>query len=181
MASGRLVLNLPASPDSTGTYTSEAGAFLNFAGAHSFVTPSAISGLGTVEFQSGAVISISGGYAVSGTTIVSGASLDLSNSALTIAGTLNLTLGSVDLGAKSPSITALNLSGGQLSGTGSLTAQTMNWSGGTLSGTGTTTVASTLALSGSPNLTDQLFINTGSASWTNAGTLTGIGTAKIPQ
>ena len=177
VASGTLLIHLPALPNSTGTYTTASGAFLILSGAHSFAASSMINGSGTVEFPSGSV-SIGGGYAVTGTTtITNGTSLDLANSALAITGsTFNLSSGSVNLGAKTASIDSLTLSGGDITGTNTLTVATLNWSGGTMSGGGITSITSQWNIVGNPIFTNRTINNGGIANWASDGTISGTGT-----
>jgi hypothetical protein len=71
-------------------------------------------------------------------------------------------------------------SGGTLTGSGTVTAtNSANWTGGTMSGLGTTSVAATATLSlgsGVLTLIDRTLLNNGTATWTNGSIVGGTGT-----
>jgi hypothetical protein len=113
----------------TGAYEVAGGATLLFSGGVRTMTAAAsVTGAGTVEVrQNGNThhVGIAGAYAVSSTVVASG---------------------TLDLGSTSTTAT-LDLSGGHLGGSGSLTvSDAFNWTGGGLDGTGTTVVAPTATL-----------------------------------
>lgn len=81
-------------------------------------------------------------------------------------------------------IGTLNLSGGELTGTGSFTVGLgLNWSGGTMSGAGVTIIppSVSLNLSGTAQKTLQsrTLNNGGTATWTGSGTLVNVGVATL--
>ena len=152
-------------------------ATLKFLNGHTFDSPAAISGTGsgTIEFAAGTV-AVNHTYHVTGTTKVSGADVTIAPAGLNSLGeTLQISAGSLDLGSKSATIGAFTLSGGSLTGTGTLTTGTMTWSGGSMSGTGTTAVTTFLDLSGDLSLTGRTLTSSATA-WSAAGSLTGTGT-----
>jgi hypothetical protein len=91
--------------------------------------------------------------------------------------TLNISGGSLDLGALSPTVTSFNHSGGTLSGTGTVTVSgastlsTPGFSAATMTGTGTTRFDGALSVTGA-GLHDftagRRLLTTGTTTWTNS-------------
>jgi hypothetical protein len=111
---------------------------------------------------------------VGGSTTISGASVDFSKTTLAGMGAvLNISAGSLNLGDRSPTVATLNLSGGELLGSGTLTAGELNWSDGLMGGSGMTVVNTTLNFNGTtPLILDQrTLVNHGVADWHNTGYL----------
>ncbi len=151
---------------------------MKFSGNHAFTGTDTITGTGTgiVEFSSG-TISIGSTYDVAGGTTVSVASVTVASTAtLTkLGGTLTISSGSLDLGAKSTTADAFVLSGGSFNGTGTLTTATMTWNGGSMTGTGTTAVTTSLEMSGGQVLTGRTLTSSGATTLSGSGSLTGTG------
>lgn len=107
----------------SGGLTVLAGATLRFsAGTHPFSASSSVSGAGDIDFAGG-LVTLLGGYSVSGSTSVSGGTVSFENTT-TPATTTNLALSS-----------------GTLSGAGEVSVSgTLSWSGGTMGGSGLTRV-----------------------------------------
>ena len=99
------------------------GATVRFnGGTHSFSASSSISGAGDIDFAGG-LVTLLGGYGVSGSTSVSGGTVSFENTT-TPATTTNVALSS-----------------GTLSGAGEVSVSgTLSWSGGTMGGSGLTRV-----------------------------------------
>ncbi len=139
-------LEISLSTDSVGTYAVSDSATLKFLNGHTFASPAAISGTGsgTIEFAAETVV-VNHIYDVAGTTKISGADVTIAPAGLANLGaTLLISAGSLDLGSKSTTVIDFTLSGGSLTGTGTLTAGTLTWSGGSMTGGGTTAVTTSL-------------------------------------
>lgn len=115
-------LQLGGTSSSSGSYHISSGAVLETPGAHTFDSTSVIDGAGNVNLNSGNAV-LTGSYAITGTTTLSGtASFNMDSvsfSALVLGGTLQ--------GSATKSVP----SGG-----------TFTWNSGTLAGTGTVTIES---------------------------------------
>ena len=137
---GSLQIFFSPSTTSMGTYSVDTGAALSFTGNHTFAPASDIVGDGALDFTAGAM-AVNGQYKVNGSTTVSGAAVDLTQATLPNLGSvLNISAGSLNLGAHQLSIPTLNLTGGEILGTDLLTVGTLNWSDGYMKGLGTTVV-----------------------------------------
>jgi hypothetical protein len=150
-----------------------AGAGLSFTGDHIFTVGSNIGGGGTIGFTSGA-LTVGGNYQVTGSTMISGAMVNLTNGTLSNLGTtLAVSAGSLNLGTHNASIATINLTGGEILGSGTLTSGTYNWSDGSMRGPGTTNVVTSINFNGTtPLILDQrTLINHGTADWNNTGYL----------
>jgi hypothetical protein len=138
-------LELRGGGDSTRSFLVEDGTTLSFAGVNSILRASStVAGNGTVrafatDFPGNSTLSILGGY---------------SAATLTVAG------GTVDI-ARDVTLANLTLSGGHLTGLGTMTVTgVMNWLiGGALSGLGTTTIASSGVLNLSGGTLDGRTLN----------------------
>ena len=131
----------------TGTIDLSASTFLNMnAGAGTFdLTAGDVTGTGTSNLQTGTTtISGTSAYSLTGTTVI-GSTLNL-DTALTLAGTVNLSGGTLNANA-------LTTMGGAF-----------NWATGTLAGSGSLITNGTTTVTSSPNNFDIL-------NWTNNGTL----------
>ncbi|MBK6659928.1 MAG: choice-of-anchor D domain-containing protein [Proteobacteria bacterium] len=119
-----------------------------------------------------------GSYNISGTTTVTNGTHSLAAANLVDLGDiLNISGGSLDLGALSPTVTSLNQSGGTLGGTGTLTVSgastlsTPGFSQASMTGTGTTRFDGALAITGGGlhDLTGgRRLLTTGTTTWTNS-------------
>jgi hypothetical protein len=145
-------LSLDGGGTSTGAFTSEGGASLDFGGGtHDLSSPtSSISGAGTVGFT-GANVTIGGSYAVMGTTSISSGEADFNHDATSAA--------------------AIQ-SGGTLGGSATFTANgSFEWSGGAMLGGGTTVIPAgvTLTIDDAANATlSRKVNNSGSAVFSGA-------------
>ncbi|WP_310452564.1 filamentous hemagglutinin N-terminal domain-containing protein, partial [Sulfuritalea sp.] len=152
-----------------------------------------VSNLGSSYAQSGGVtsVSFSGMTAGAATGFQNLASIAVNSGSLVFAdstsfsGLTSLTRagsGTLDLGNNSLSVTALNVSGGTLTGSGAVAVSTggvFNWSNGAITGSGTLTTQSGVATTLMPGFAQQAALrdsrvwdNYGTVSFTpNAGTL----------
>jgi len=136
---------------STGTFTAESGAILDFsAGTTTLAPTSAVGGAGTVQFGAQGFFGGSGG-----TTNLEG-TFTAANTDI-IGGTVNVT--------SNLSLANLTMSGGTLTGPSTITvAGPLDWTGGTMSGSGTTIAAGGLTIDtttgGNPGLDARTFQNT---------------------
>jgi hypothetical protein len=147
-------LKLSVGGISTGSFTGEVGTILYFSGGiHDLDAGSSVTSAGTVQIGGGTWNLNDGSYNVTGTTAITGGTVNFNTPANT-----NL----------------LNLSGGVLSGSADITASGLiTWSalsgaGGEMSGAGTTHANGGMDLSGSTKfLTNGRTINNaGTATWT---------------
>jgi hypothetical protein len=144
---GTLVLGLGGV--SSGSFTAQVTATLNFAGGdHNLTAASTVGGGGTVMF-SGGFTEVAGGYNVTGSTVITGGSVDYAGT-ITSVGTA-LTLGgfnnTVNFQGNSLSVGTFTLSSGTLYGIGDLAVTgLMTWTGGTMADTGSTTLTSSASL-----------------------------------
>ena len=94
VSEGTLTLDLASAENSSGAYSAAAGAGLIFNGSHTFL--GGISGLGSVTFNTG-TYALNGLYSISGTTILNGASTQVTISQLpaNIAGKFTINAGTV--------------------------------------------------------------------------------------
>ena len=172
---GTLEISPTSLAASSGNYTATGSAVILFSGAHTFTPAASISGSGSIEFKTG-VVDYPGVYSISGTTRISGATVNFISPAvltnlganiLLSAGTLNLNTGLFP--AASPlGLNSLTLAGGTLSGADSLKITTFNWSSGVLAGSGNTEVTGgNLNFTGSdPLILDsRSLVNSGTATW----------------
>ncbi|HJT36519.1 MAG TPA: hypothetical protein VJ783_31135, partial [Pirellulales bacterium] len=147
------ILSLEGGGTSSGSFSAEMGAALDFGGGTHDLSASttAITGAGTVGFT-GATAIIGGTYSVTGTTSISGGEVDFNHDATS---------------------TKTTLSGGSLGGTATFTTNgSFEWSGGTMVGGGTTVIpaAATLTIDdpGDISLGNRALNNFGSATFTGA-------------
>ena len=161
---GSGTLDLAGGGTSTGAFTTEAGAVLEFGGGPHFLTASSsVGGAGDVLFGSetfnGFSMVDTGSYNITGTT----------------------TFRSTSGGAPSVefdndvSTGVLEIDAGTLSGVGNITINGLfSWTGGTLSGLGNVYANGGLVLSGSngKTLSGDALYNAGAATWTGTGGLT---------
>jgi hypothetical protein len=144
-----------------GTIAIDAGALFRFSsGTHTVDSASTITGAGDFTFGGG-TITVDGAYTVTGITSVTGGTINFNTPAATL--------------------TTLNMSAGQLGGTGSQNITTaFNWNSSTLAGTGTTTINNTATLTmstsnsktlGNGGNTGRTLINNGIANLSGAAFL----------
>jgi hypothetical protein len=165
-------LSLSGGGLSSGVFTSEMGATLNFAGGtQTLTTASTIHGAGDVLFGRGSTTNVTGVYNLAGTTRTAGGVVNFNSSEITIGTALAITDGTANF--TSPilvTLPALNLSAGGLTGTSDvLVTGTFTWAGGGLRGPGRITAADSLAISGGGTLDGRTLDNPGSATWTGNG------------
>ncbi len=176
---GTLEINITSA--SYGPYSVSAGKTLRFAGSHDFDNNEneIITSAGTVEFSAGTVNITNkktNAYNVTGGTSIIGAAVSFASDAVLTAlgGTLKISSGSLNLSNQSTTVSAFDLLGGSLTGTGTLTTSTMTWSGGSMTGTGTTAVSTSLGLSSSLTLTGRS-LTSAATTWNGVGSLSGTG------
>ena len=147
-------VNLSNLAASTGAFNVSSG-LLRFIGSHTFDTGANITGtgIGSIEFDFGNIL-VNSTYDVAYATTISGAAVTIAPAGLVkLGGTLTISgSGSLDLSSAASTITALDLNGGSLTGSGTLSTTNMNWNGGTMSGGGVTEVAGSLVLTGDRDL-----------------------------
>ncbi len=153
---GKLLTNnsSAAVPASSGDYHIHSGAALRLGGnVYTMTGDIAITGPGTIETN--ADINLDGKltFPDGALSLISGGLLNLNTLATT-----------ADIGT-------LNLSLGEVTGPGNLTAGTINWSAGTMSGSGSTTASTAANFTGTGNLylTGRTFNNKGAATWNRTG------------
>ncbi|HWB10108.1 MAG TPA: DUF4214 domain-containing protein [Pirellulales bacterium] len=138
---------------STGSFTAESGATLNFGGGTQDLSSAAsnIAGGGTVGFT-GATVTVGGTYAVTGTTSMSSGEVDFNHDATSA---------------------AVVQGGGTLGGSATFTvASSFEWSGGTMAGSGTTAIpaTATLTIDDPSDVTlSRALNNAGSTTFTGVG------------
>ncbi|MDB9450838.1 Calx-beta domain-containing protein, partial [Dolichospermum circinale] len=157
--------------NNAGTFTKSNGTtFADFAG---FV----FNNTGTVQVKAG-TLSLGGGGTNTGSfSIDAGGTLRIiadynfnTGNSVTGAGNFNIESGTTTVNVDSTWSAPVNLTGGNLTGTGALTiSNKLNWSGGTLSGTGKKTVTGILNLSGDQTLDGTTLETTGATVWTGNG------------
>ncbi|HYK00641.1 MAG TPA: hypothetical protein VE974_02725 [Thermoanaerobaculia bacterium] len=139
----------------SGTFAATAPGSIAFpSGTHTMSDGTSMTGTGTFAFD-GAAVTVSGPFTI---------------------GDLSVTAGTVTFDANG-SIASLNMTGGTLDGSGTLTLTNGGtWSSGTMAGSGTTAVPAnaTLGLSGAVTLNGRTLQNAGTASV--SGDITGSGT-----
>ena len=140
---------------STGAYTVASGATLEFASGTSNLNGGTLTNNGTLEMGGGtANLAAAVTYAGTGTILITGGLLNsavgssIAPGSMTISGGTGRFAGNVNTGP-------LVMTGGILSGTGTVTASSLNWSGGNFgenaqSG-GTTTITGTSTIDGADN------------------------------
>ena len=146
-----------SSSTSSGGFTVQAGAILEFAGGtHRLTDSSFIAGGGRVRFNN-ATASLAGSYNLTGDTVIDAGTAEFVADAST--GTLTQ-------------------SGGTLTGAGTLTVTGQTtWTGGTMSGIGRTIALGGLQLGGdSKSLQNRSFDNAGPAVWTGGDIFASAGT-----
>jgi hypothetical protein len=159
------ILDLDGGGLSSGTFTTETGATLEFSGGSPFLmSASSVSGAGNVIFDSETFnnlhMTIAGSYNVTGTTTFQSAA----GSAPPVEFDHDATMATLNLGT------------GTLSGAGTVTVTgTLNWTGGTLSGDGQLVTSGSMAISGSggKNLDGRTLNNAGTVTWTGGGNING--------
>jgi hypothetical protein len=135
-------LSLQGGGYSTGPISVAAGATLDFGGSvFKLRSSSTLNGTGVVTFSAGTV-DVAGTYNISGNgeTIIQGATANFVGTLTSAGPFVAVSAGSANFGRDFTTGT-LQLSGGTLTGAGSITVTSgLSWTGGTLAGTGTTTV-----------------------------------------
>lgn len=172
-------LQLEAGGAHTGGFSVASSGTLAFAGGtHTTSASTMVSGAGRVRFDSGTVSFAAGTYNVSGTTQCTNGTHNFQAGASVLAiGRLEVEAGTLNLASgEALTASALNLSGGTLGGSDTITvAGLFTWSGGTLSGSGV------LNANGGIDLVNPFGIfmrntrvvnNSAVATWTGAGSLT---------
>ena len=166
----------------TGSFSTLAGASLFIeGGVHSF-TSNSLSNAGTLNFNGGTA-TLNGTMALNGNVIVSGGLVTSLPATTLTANSLNVAGGTTRLQstALSTPIAALTVSGGTLSGKGTVNAGTLAWTAGTMGEYeqnnfgGTTNVAglSTISGNGGKQLYYGRVLNlNGGATWSGQGTIT---------
>ncbi|OBQ32724.1 MAG: hypothetical protein AN487_21840, partial [Anabaena sp. CRKS33] len=163
--------------NNAGTFTKSNGTtFADFAG---FV----FNNTGTVQVKAG-TLSLGGGGTNTGSfSIDAGGTLRIiadynfnTGNSVTGAGNFNIESGTTTVNVDSTWSAPVNLTGGNLTGTGALTiSNKLNWSGGTLSGTGKKTVTGILNLSGEGYLGGTTLETSGATIWTGSSLYAGDG------
>ncbi|MFY7799946.1 MAG: hypothetical protein ACOVQ3_13375, partial [Dolichospermum sp.] len=163
--------------NNAGTFTKSNGTtFADFAG---FV----FNNTGTVQVKAG-TLSLGGGGTNTGSfSIDAGGTLRIiadynfnTGNSVTGAGNFNIESGTTTVNVDSTWSAPVNLTGGNLTGTGALTiSNKLNWSGGTLSGTGKKTVTGILNLSGDQTLDGTTLETSGATIWTGSSLYAGNG------
>jgi hypothetical protein len=170
-------LNLRSSGTSTGTFHVEAGTNIEFGGGiHTLEPSSAVTGSGTLKFNSGTV-HVGGTYNITGATLVNGATANFNPGSQVLAVGSSLTISSGTANFNSGSAihsSTLNLSSGTLSGTDTITVSGLTtWTGGTMTGTGITNANGGLTLgsggSGTMDLTERTLNNAALTVWSGTG------------
>ena len=170
-------LSLHGGGDSTGTFTAESGATLEFAyGTYLLTSSSRISGGGEVRFGNPVYVSsayVMGTYAVTGSTVVAGGTGG-SSSVVHFFTTTPVTSGPLTISAGSAAfysdvtVPTLTLSGGSLTGIGTVTVTGLTtWTGGIMGGGGRTIAQGGLRIEG-PNrkyFDDRTIDNEADAVW----------------
>ncbi len=163
-------LNFNGSATNTGNYLVSAGATLELSGsAIAMAAGSSISGAGNFSVTGGSS-DLAGSLGVAGTNTVIGGTANFSGGSYTISGgTLNILSGNANFngtGTVTPAI--LNLSGGNLGGSNSVTVSGFfTWSGGNMVGSGNVTANGGLLYTGAAvrSITGRTIINTATATW----------------
>ena len=179
-----------------GNYSVSAGATLTFSGTTSPISigaSSMISGAGTVQFTA-TTLNVNCSYNISGATVASSGTVTF-NGAVGNVGSVPLTVSApayynattVNFVANNLTVSGLNLSGGLITGTGTLTINgPMNWSGGEIS-MGTTFANGGISITGTANkfvgagnlinASGQTAIISGTGTiWTDGGNFQNLGT-----
>ena len=132
-----------------------------------------ISGAGALSV-SGSTLNLAGSLGVTGTNIFSGGTANLNCSSFSIDGSVVVISGGIANfnGSGAVSAALLNMSGGNLGGSNSLSfAGALTWSGGGFSGTNSLSFnGGTIANNTSKSLTGRTLVNLGSVSW-SGGTI----------
>jgi hypothetical protein len=147
-----LELTNTASATVSGAFHVQSGASLRLNGTNNLSGDVTFSGTGMVDIVGS--VNLDGAYAFTGTTSISS--------------------GTLSLGSGSTATTAiLNMSGGTLTGSGDLSADTINWSNGSMTGSGSTTGTSAVDFTGTDQISlyDRTFNNAGAAIWTKTNYL----------
>ncbi len=158
---------------SSGTLTVGAGAVLTFAG-HRLTATSQVTGAGTVEWTAAASATTlaAGSVNLTGTSLLAQGTVQFAGAMIRL-GTFQITGGTADF-AGAATITTLELSGGQLTGLGTVTVtDTLDWSGGNLIGAGRTRSNGRLLVSGTAakQLNQRTLDNAGTATWSGTSTI----------
>ncbi len=162
------------------TYNVASGATLDIqGGTTTLAAGSNLTGAGTLVVSSGSqgsgTLNVNGADTMTGAIAVTGGTLTMQATNSVTASSVSVTAGALTMN-NTASTNALTLSGGTLSGTGSLAllgGGTSNWSGGTFNGTGSLTVQSGATLNASSTgtlSTSRAVSNSGTIS-VNGGTL----------
>jgi len=169
-------LTLTNGGSSTGKFTTDAGAALQFGGgAHNLAASSSVSGGGVVEFRGGTT-AVGGQYDVTGSTAISGGSASFSGAVSNIGSLLTVTGGAASFNSIPVAVPVLDLSGGEMDGSATVSVNTrFDWTGGALKGQGTTDVAPGAMLniggSNAKSLARRAVNNSGKATWSGTGSI----------
>jgi hypothetical protein len=133
---GTLALQASDSGSTSGSFDVSSGAVLSFQGNYTLATPSSVSGAGTVNFSSGTQ-NINGTYNITGSSAFTGGDVTFNSPIVSLgSGPLVVSSGSVDFGTNAPTVSTMTVSGGTISGSGTVTAGGLfTWSGGTIENT----------------------------------------------
>jgi hypothetical protein len=146
-------LNMTSNRSSTGVFTADAGATLNFTGGtHVLAVGSSVGGAGTVLFSSSSIVILGSYTASTGLTISSGTT------------TFNADI----------TLPTLTITGGTLTGFGNVTVTgLLTWTAGSITGPGQTTAAGGMAISGNNDkaLDGRTLNNAGAATMTGNGNI----------
>ncbi len=172
VSTGTLDLEDPGGTDS-GSFTVASNATLSFGEtAVTLSSQSSISGDGTVLFTNHVSATIDGAYTLGsgdGTTSLLDGSVNFDAPVTSLGNELKINYSTANLGSNSLSVESLDLSGGELTGTGTLSVSgALDWSGGTMAGTGETIAEGTVSIS-SATLDTRSF--TSDATTTLSGSL----------
>ena len=167
--------------ESSGTFTQQGTGTTYFT---NYETGVAFNNAGQVNVSQGGLDLASGGSQTGAFSIAAGSTFLLNGtqnfsaaSTVNCAGTLSVSGGTASF-SNTPTIAALNVSGGTLEGAGSVTIDgTMNWTGGTIASTGTTKIAAgaTLNISNTVSV-DGVLETDGTTTWTGGDIIMSNGT-----
>ncbi len=164
---GTTAMNSPVTINNTGTLNILSGTISLAAGA---------TGSGTITGAAGGALTLAGGTFNFGDNLsvltlnITGATANLSGS-VTGLSVLNVTGGTVNVnGGGANTVSTVNLSGGVLGGTGTLSVTQFNWTAGVQTGPGITLLAAgasmTISGGGQKDFNGRIVNNSGSVVWT---------------
>jgi fibronectin-binding autotransporter adhesin len=107
-----------------GNIVINAGGTLVVSRSSSIVYANKVSGMGTLVKSGSRTLTLSGANAFSGNIAVNGGTLDYSGNSTTPAGAYTISAGILSLGSKSPSMSGLKITGGSVTGSGTLISST---------------------------------------------------------